>query len=304
MAVQAATASGAVAPIVLEVEAAQRRHRVSFQLQFVLTWAVILGAVALFLANTVKIKPDFIAEWLPFIIGGVWITLAISILSIFFAVILAILGALGRLSANPYFNGVASLYVSLVRGTPLIVQILFIFLALPAAGIVIDPFPTGVIALAFNYGAYLTEVFRAGIQAVPHGQTEAARALGMRERQVMRKVILPQATRIVIPAVGNDFIAMTKDSALVSIIGVQELLYRAQAAGRPTGQSSCRSSRLASSAAWRRGTGTDERGHGSSRRGPRSVRPAGRSHTRRCAADRVRGQPREVLPPQSRPSGL
>jgi len=229
MAVQAATASGAVAPIVLEVEAAQRRHRVSFQLQFVLTWAVILGAVALFLANTVKIKPDFIAEWLPFIIGGVWITLAISIL--------AILGALGRLSANPYFNGVASLYVSLVRGTPLIVQILFIFLALPAAGIVIDPFPTGVIALAFNYGAYLTEVFRAGIQAVPHGQTEAARALGMRERQVMRKVILPQATRIVIPAVGNDFIAMTKDSALVSIIGVQELLYRAQAAGRPTGQS-------------------------------------------------------------------
>jgi polar amino acid transport system permease protein len=236
MTVQAATAPGAVAPIVLEVEAAQRRHRLSFQLQFVLTWAVILGAVGLFLANTVKIKPDFLAEWLPFIIGGVWVTLAISALSIVFAVVLAIFGALGRLSSNPYFNGAASLYVSVVRGTPLIVQIFFIFLALPAAGIVIDPFPTGVIALAFNYGAYLTEVFRAGIQAVPHGQIEAARALGMRERQVMRKVILPQAIRIVIPAVGNDFIAMTKDSALVSIVGVQELLYRAQVAGRPSGQ--------------------------------------------------------------------
>jgi polar amino acid transport system permease protein len=237
MAVQAATAPGAVAPIVLEVESANRRHRLSFQLQFVLTWAIILGAVGLFLASTVKIKPDFLAEWLPFIIGGIWLTLGISALSIVFAVVLAVFGALGRLSSNPYFNGAASLYVSLVRGTPLIVQILFIFLALPAAGILIDPFPTGVIALAFNYGAYLTEVFRAGIQAVPHGQTEAARALGMRERQVMRKIILPQATRIVIPAVGNDFIAMTKDSALVSIVGVQELLYRAQAAGRPTGQS-------------------------------------------------------------------
>ena len=237
MAVQAATAPAAVAPIVLEVEAAQRRHRLSFQLQFVLTWAVILGSVGLFLANTVKFNSDFIAEWLPFIIGGIWVTLFLAVTSIILAVVLAIFGALGRLSSNPYFNGAASLYVSLVRGTPLIVQILFIFLALPAAGIVLDPLPTGIVALGFNYGAYLTEVFRAGIQAVPHGQTEAARALGMREREVMRKIVLPQATRIVIPAVGNDFIAMTKDTALVNYIGVQELLWRAQSAGRPTGQS-------------------------------------------------------------------
>ena len=204
---------------------------------FIVTWAVILGVVGGFLGLTVGINVGFLQDWLPFIIGGVWITLFISVVSIFFAVILAIFGALGRLSSNPFFNGAASLYVSIVRGTPLIVQILFIFLALPAAGIVVPPLPTGIIALAFNYGAYLTEVFRAGIQAVPGGQVEAARALGLPESVVMRRVILPQAIRIVTPAVGNDFIAMTKDSALVSIVGVQELLWRAQAAGRPTGQS-------------------------------------------------------------------
>jgi polar amino acid transport system permease protein len=236
MTVQAAAKPESVAPIVREIEAAERRHRTAFTLRFALTWFVVLAAVGLFLATTVKIDYGFLGEWLPFILGGVWVTLFISAVSIVCAVILAVFGALGRLSTNPYFNGLASLYVSVVRGTPLIVQILFIFLALPAAGIVLDPLPTGIIALSFNYGAYLTEVFRAGIQAVPSGQTEAARALGLPEREVMRKIILPQATRIVIPAVGNDFIAMTKDSALVYTVGVQELLYRAQAAGRPYGQ--------------------------------------------------------------------
>jgi len=236
MAVQAAAGPGGVAPIVLEIEAADRRHRASFRLWFVATWAVILAIVGVFLAITVKINFGFLWEWLPFILGGVWITLFLSVVSIFFAVILAIFGSLARLSANPFVNGIASLYVSIVRGTPLLVQIFFIFFGLPAAGIILDPIPTGIIALSFNYGAYLTEVFRAGIQAVPGGQAEAARALGLPEREVMRRVILPQATRIVIPAVGNDFIAMTKDTALVYVVGVQELLYRANAAGRPSGQ--------------------------------------------------------------------
>jgi len=237
MTAQAAVGAEGLAPIVLEIEAANRRRRTSFRVRFLLTWAVTLGLVAIFLAATVKINVGFIQTWLPFIVGGIWITLFISICSIILAVFLAVFGALGRLSTNPFFNGLASLYVSIVRGTPLIVQILFIFLALPATGIVIDPLPTGIIALGFNYGAYLTEVFRAGIQAVPGGQVEAARALGLPEREVLRRIVLPQAIRIVIPAVGNDFIAMTKDSALVSIVGVQELLWRAQAAGRPSGQS-------------------------------------------------------------------
>jgi polar amino acid transport system permease protein len=90
----------------------------------------------------------------------------------------------------------------------------------------------GIVALAFNYGAYMTEVFRAGIQAVPRGQREAAQALGMPERLIMTRIVLPQALRIVIPAVGNDFISMIKDSSLVYVLGVSELLFRASTLGR------------------------------------------------------------------------
>jgi polar amino acid transport system permease protein len=221
-------------PFIASMEAADRRQRLSFRIRFIATWVVIVAAVIALVAIGTRPNPRFhLTDWLPYIAGGVWMTLFLSITSIVIAVVLAVLGALGRLSSNPYFNGIASLYVSLVRGTPLIVQILFIFLGLPAVGIVVPDVPTGIIALSFNYGAYLTEVFRAGIQAVPHGQVEAARALGLPEREVLRRVILPQAVRIVTPAVANDFIAMTKDSALVSIIGVSELLRRAQDAGRP-----------------------------------------------------------------------
>jgi polar amino acid transport system permease protein len=147
---------------------------------------------------------------------------------------MAILGALGRLSRRAAVYATATLYVSLVRGTPLIVQILFVVLALPqivpaAAQI---PLPAlGIFALAFNYGAYLTEIFRAGIEAVPRGQREAAEALGLSQRRIFGRIVLPQAVRIVTPAIGNEFIAMIKDSALVSIIGIQELLWRAQRVG-------------------------------------------------------------------------
>jgi polar amino acid transport system permease protein len=124
--------------------------------------------------------------------------------------------------------------VSLIRGTPLLVQILVWALGLAELGLVLPLFWAGVIALGVNYGAYLTEVFRAGIQAVPRGQREAAEALGMPERLVMRRIVIPQAVRVVIPAIGNEFIAMIKDTSLVIVIGIQELLYRANAAGRQT----------------------------------------------------------------------
>jgi len=144
-------------------------------------------------------------------------------------------GALGRLSGRAVVYAVASLYVSLVRGTPLLVQILFIVLALPQIVPSVSDVPLvvlGIFALAFNYGAYMTETFRAGIQAVPRGQTEAAEALGMPGRTRMRRIILPQAIRIITPAIGNDFISMIKDSSLVSVIAVQELLWRAQTVGQ------------------------------------------------------------------------
>jgi polar amino acid transport system permease protein len=219
-------------PIVARVREAQERGRIAFRLKFYGTWVVLIGLLLFALWITENIDLGFITEWGPFIIGGAGLTVLLSVVSIVFATLLALLGAIGRISTNPYLSGVASLYVSLVRGTPLIVQIYFIYLALPQVGIVLPAIPSGIIALSFNYGAYLTEIFRAGIQAVPRAQREAAQSLGMPERQIMRRIVLPQAVRIVIPAIGNDFVAMLKDSSLVSILAVEELLFRAQLVGR------------------------------------------------------------------------
>jgi len=229
------THSGAAQPSILaDIGRAQASQRRSFLIQFVLVWALIIGALVFLLWQTDNIDTEWMAEWAPFILGGTYLTIVVCVLSIVLATVLALIGALGRMSRNAIVYSVASLYVSLVRGTPLLVQIFFIFFALPQVGIIIDPIPAGVLALGFNYGAYMTEIFRAGIQAVPRGQREAAQALGMPENLVMRRIVLPQATRIVIPAIGNEFIAMIKDSALVSTISVQELLWRAGTAGRPT----------------------------------------------------------------------
>lgn len=150
------------------------------------------------------------------------------------AIGLALLGSIGRLSPSAPVYAVATLYVSLVRGTPLLVQILFIWLALPQIwpGFgTMDAIVLGTFAVAFNYGAYMTEIFRAGIQAVPPGQREAAAALGLGERRILIRIVLPQAFRIVIPAIGNEFIAMIKDTSLLAVIGVQELLWKARTLG-------------------------------------------------------------------------
>jgi polar amino acid transport system permease protein len=221
----------------VRIQAAEERRRFWWRLAFVITWMVILFALVAFVAATVRLDTTFLQKSVPYILSGVTTTLFVSFCSILLAIVLAMLGALGRLSRNPILNAVASFYVSFFRGTPLLLQILFLYLGLPQAGIVLPALPTGILALGFNYGAYMTEIFRAGIQAVPHGQTEAAHALGMNGRTTFRRIVLPQAFRIVTPAIGNDFIAMLKDSSLVSVIGVQEILWRAQAIGRPTFQS-------------------------------------------------------------------
>ena len=222
------------APIVAEIARQRRRDSLRFRLIFFTTWFLLIGAFVGFLVRANQIDLEFLAEWQAYILGGVGTTIVVAIASIIFATILAVFGALGRLSSNPVVYGVASFYVSLVRGTPLIVQILFVYLALPQIWrdlARVDAIVLGIVALSFNYGAYMTEIFRAGIQAIPRGQIEAAAAIGMTDRLTMRRVILPQAVRIVTPAIGNEFIAMIKDSALVSIIGVQELLWRAQRVG-------------------------------------------------------------------------
>ena len=211
-----------------------------------------------------------IRQWWLFIAKGGIVVVELTIISILFAVVFALFGALGRLSGGlglrqawdkhhswsflamstlrkiPYW--LATFYTSLFRGTPLLLQILVIYYAIPAVilwararwGIFNHvPFPTafvsGIAALSLNYGAYLTEVFRAGIQAVPKGQSEAAWALGLSGGQTQRRIVLPQAFKIVIPAIGNDFIALIKDTSLVSVITVAELLERAQLVGGRTG---------------------------------------------------------------------
>ena len=174
----------------------------------------------------------FMGHFFPFIMGGASLTLLVSAASILLAVVLALLGALGRLSKNPIPHGIASSYISLIRGTPLLVQIFIWYLGLPQLGIILRPLAAGVLALGVNYGAYMTETFRAGIQAIGKGQREAAQALGMTNGQTFRRIIIPQAFRIVIPPIGNDFIAMMKDSSLVYLMGVWELTFRAQKIGR------------------------------------------------------------------------
>jgi polar amino acid transport system permease protein len=217
--------------IVGEIARARGRASLRFRLVFFATWIVAIGALAIAILSTGKVHPDFLAEWTPFIVGGVPVTIFVAVCSIALAVVFAMLGALGRLARSAPIYAIATLYVSLVRGTPLIVQIIFVYLALPQFGLVLDPLLGGILTLAFNYGAYMTEIFRAGIQAIPRGQIEAAQSLAMPESLIMRRIILPQAIRIVIPAVGNEFIAMIKDSSLVSFVTIQELFWRASTVG-------------------------------------------------------------------------
>jgi len=190
-----------------------------------------VGALVASLYSTGNIDPDWLRRNSPFILQGTQTTVIICVSSIILATALALVGSVSRLSGNVVVNSVASLYVSLIRGTPLLVQILFIYLALPQLGIVLPPLEGGILALGLNYGAYMTEIFRAGIQAVPRGQREAAQALGMKERLIMRRIVMPQAIRIVVPAIGNEFIAMIKDSSLLSVVAVTELLWRARRVG-------------------------------------------------------------------------
>jgi polar amino acid transport system permease protein len=222
------------AAIVTRIARAQRRSHLIFRGKFALVWLVLVLAIGIALWYAGRVSWEFIFNSGPFIVQGAGITILVCVASIVFATILAILGALGRMSSNAYINGAASLYVSMVRGTPLLVQIFFIYYALPQLGraFVLPAIVAGIIALSLNYGAYMTEIFRAGIQAVPRGQREAAAAIGMPESLIMRRIVLPQAVRIVIPAIGNEFIAMLKDSALVSTITVPELLWRAERIGR------------------------------------------------------------------------
>ena len=222
--------------------AAQVRRDRQFRANVALTWIVLIAVLVLLFSGRgnlpfgirgIRLDSAFISENWSFIASGIGSTIGISILSIILATILALLAALGRLSKFPPIYALSTFYVSLIRGTPLYLQIFFFFLALPQLGIILPGLWAGVFALGLNYGAYMSEIFRAGLAAVSKGQREAAMAIGMTARQTMQRIVLPQALRFAIPPTGNEFIAMTKDSALVSATGfVHELMWRATKVGR------------------------------------------------------------------------
>ncbi len=223
---------------------AQLRKERTFKTHVVISWMVLLFLLFFVFSGqkltigeldfkTITLDQEFMLKNLQFIAEGLWQTLEISLLSIVLATFLALMAALGRLSKFAPVYALSTFYVSLIRGTPLFLQVMFFFLALPQVGINLSGLTAGVVALGLNYGAYMSEIFRAGIAAVSKGQREAAIALGMTPMQVMTRIVIPQALRFAIPPTGNEFIAMTKDSALISATGfVHELMWRAVKVGR------------------------------------------------------------------------
>lgn len=169
-----------------------------------------------------------ISHYFPFLLKGALITLEISALSLVLGLVFGLAAALGKLSRNHILRGIAFFYVWIIRSTPLLVQLFIIYFGLPQFGIDLGPFASGVLALGLNVGAYNAETIRGGIISVPKGQVEAARSLGMSGALTMRRVILPQALRIIIPPLGNNFVILIKDTSLVSTITLVELTLTAQ----------------------------------------------------------------------------
>ncbi|MDQ0495730.1 amino acid ABC transporter permease [Paenibacillus brasilensis] len=167
-------------------------------------------------------------ENVPFLLKGAYYTLYITIVSMLFGLIIGLVVAVARLKGNRPVRWLSRSYVSIIRGTPVLVQIAVIYYGLDDYGISFGSLTAVCLALSINTGAYLSETFRGAILAVPQGQTEALYATGMSPGQTMWRIILPQAVRIAIPPMGNTFVGMLKETSLVSVIGVSELMRQAQ----------------------------------------------------------------------------
>ena len=198
-------------------------------------WLVAIIGFLVIMAILVFTDPE-INEAFTFIIPGIWVTLRITLLAFGFALIIGLLAGLGRISKNALIRNIAITYVEFIRGVPTLVLILTLaFVLVPtiseSVGINnrdVSVEARGIVSLAIVYGAFLAEIFRAGIESIPKGQMEAARSVGMNYRQSMQFIILPQAIRNISPALGNDFIAMLKDSSLMSVLAIRELTQRAR----------------------------------------------------------------------------
>ena len=203
-------------------------------------WWWLAVAVAAIIVLLVILQPVPFREIVLFARDGILVTIVVTVASYFLMVILGLLGGLGRISKNRLIRGIASLYVEVVRGIPLLVQLIGWYFVSPVIihklGLWLNlqplieyranPIITAIMAITVCYGAYMSEIVRSGIQSVPKGQMEAARSLGMSHFQAMRHVVLPQAFRVILPPMGNEFISLLKDSSLVSVVAVADLTRR------------------------------------------------------------------------------
>jgi ectoine/hydroxyectoine ABC transporter permease protein EhuD len=171
---------------------------------------------------------DDMIQFLPSLLQGAVLTITVSLLAFCLALACGLATGIARMSRLWLLRVPAAVYIQFIRGTPLLLQLFFIYYVLPYVGIVLSPFVSGVLGLTLNYTAYMAEVFRSGIQAIPKGQWEAGASVGMSRGLMLRRIILPQAIRIIIPSIGNFFVSIFKDSALVSVITMRDLMFSGQ----------------------------------------------------------------------------
>lgn len=170
----------------------------------------------------------------PLAKAAITMTIPLTIVSFIIGLVIALAVALARLSSNRVLSNIARFYISIIRGTPLLVQLFIVFFALPEFGVKIDPFPAAVIAFSLNVGGYAAEIIRSAIQSIPKGQWEAAETIGLNYTGTLRRIILPQAARVAVPPLSNTLISLVKDTSLASTILVTELLRQAQIIAAPT----------------------------------------------------------------------
>jgi len=172
-----------------------------------------------------QLDPSIVIKYLPLFLKGVFLTVEISFFAILLGLSIGILAAVARTSRIKILNLVGAVYVEVFRNTPLLIQIFIIFFGLPSIGIKLSPYISGLTALILYVGAYNTEVIRAGLEAIPRGQIEAAKSIGLTGVQTFLYIILPQTFRISLPALGNNWVSLVKNSSLVSVIGMVELTW-------------------------------------------------------------------------------
>jgi polar amino acid transport system permease protein len=198
--------------------------------------ALVIGTIILLITAA----PDPFMRVLLFVSDGIWTTVYVTAISFFLVLFVGLFAALGRISKSKLISGLSTIYVEVVRGIPLLVQLIFWYFAFPSViqglgnrfnieslkGYLANPIAMAILGLTFCYAAYMSEIYRAGIQSISKGQMEAARSLGMSYAQAMRHIILPQALRVILPPVGNEFISLLKDSSLVSVVAVADMTRR------------------------------------------------------------------------------